>query len=165
MYRFFSLIAALAIFAQPAAAQVVSPLAPAATRSQLDALAAQIPVPATSPPPSETVGGAAGAAMTFRRGDAIQPRLSRTVAFTTSAGGTAVVTWAAMSGPPLVFVVPNIASNATQVTTCFPVDGTATATGVTIKCMTTQTLLGLGLVPFVAAAAGINGQVLALPAS
>lgn len=163
-------LAAGLCWALPSAAQVVSPLdvGDAAARSAAaEALAkansACTPMPAV--PPTETVGGAAGSGTNCRLVNSVQPRISRTIAFTTGSDGTAVVTWVSMGITPLVFPVPNIASGATQVPVCYPVIGTITATGVTIKCYVTQSILGLGIVPFTAAAAGVTGQVLALPAS
>lgn len=160
---------ALVAFSAPVWAQINNPVpfdaTDLATKSDVAAVAATVPAPMLVAPPAEIVGGAAGAAGTYRTGTAVQPRITRTVPFTTGSAGTASVTWTDMIAVPLVFVIPNIASSATQVTNCFPVTGTITSTGATIKCMTTQTLLGLGLVPFVAATSGVVGQVLAIPAS
>jgi hypothetical protein len=138
-----------------------------ATAAQTAAAAAQaaIPVPASTTPGMEMVGGAAGTTNTFRRGDAIQPRISRTVSGTTSAAGTAAVTWQAMGSVPKLVVTPYVTSTETQVPTCYPVTGTVTTTGATIKCFRTQTLLGLGLIPFTVAPAGVQFDVLALPGS
>jgi hypothetical protein len=168
-------IAALALIAAPVGAQTtVSPLAPSTAavddQARADAAAAKAKAdaacaPMAAIPPTETVGGSAGSGTACRLVNSVQPRISRTVSFTTGSNGTAVITWTDMGAVPLVFPIPNVASGATQVPACYPVIGTATATGVTIKCFITQTLLGLGLVPFVAASAGVTGQVLALPAS
>jgi len=140
-----------------------------ASQSALDAVAAAIPAPASTVPGMEVVGGAAGSTMTFRRGDAVQPRITRTVTFTTTSGGTASVTWVAMPSVPLVFPFANIASGATQGSLCYPVSGTITTTGATIKCFTTQSvtvsILGAVVAPITTAAAGVTGQVLAIPAS
>lgn len=78
-------VAVAALMATPAAAQVTYP--PSVTAADLAALSAQIPVPADTVPPAEMPGGAAGAANTFRRGDAVNNRVTRTGVFTIGAGG------------------------------------------------------------------------------
>jgi len=180
----FSLLA-LALIASPAAAQVVvappTSAVPAdvATKSEVQAAkaaadsaaaaaaAAQaaIPVPASTVPGMEMVGGAAGSTNTYRRGDAVQPRISRTVSGTTGSAGTAAITWPAMAAVPKLVVTPYVTAAETQVPTCYPVIGTVTTSGATIKCFKTQTLLGLGLIPFAVAPAGVQFDVLALPGS
>lgn len=127
---------------------------------------AAIPVPASTIPGMEMVGGAAGSTNTFRRGDAVQPRISRTVSGTTGSNGQAAVTWPSMASIPKLTVTSYVASTAvTLPPTCYPVTGTVTTTGATIKCYVDQTILGLGLVPRANAAAGVAFDVLALPGS
>jgi hypothetical protein len=139
----------------------------AADNAATAAAAAQaaIPVPATTIPTMEAIGGAAGSTNTFRRGDAVQPRISRTVSGVTLATGLGAVAWATMQSVPKLTVTPYVTSTETQVPTCYPVIGTVTTTGATIKCFKTQTLLGLGLIPFTVAPAGVQFDVLALPGS
>jgi hypothetical protein len=168
----------LALVASPVGAQVVTApptgtsavdtaarAAAAEAKSAADAAAAAIPVPASTVPGMETIGGAAGSANTFRRGDAVQPRISRTVSGTTGANGQATISWPAMPSAPKLTVTPYVTSAETQVPTCYPVAGTVTTTGAVIKCFRTQTLLGLGLIPFTVAPAGVQFDVLALPGS
>jgi len=127
---------------------------------------AAIPVPATTIPTMEAIGGAAGSTNTFRRGDAVQPRISRTVSGTTGSNGQGAVTWPAMQSVPKLTVTSYVASTATTLPpSCYPVAGTVTTTGATIKCYIDQTILGLGLVPRANAAAGVAFDVLALPGS
>lgn len=121
-------------------------------------------------PPMEVVGGAAGTATAgCRPVNSVQPRITRSVAFTTITGGTATVTWTDMGAVPYVFPIPNIANGAVQAPACYPVSGTISSTGATIKCFTTQTvtvsILGATVAPITTAAAGVTGQVLAIPAS
>jgi len=121
-------------------------------------------------PGMEVVGGAAGTTgVGCRPVNSVQPRITRSVPFTTGAVGTVAVTWADMGAVPLVFPIPNIANGATQGPVCYPVTGTITSTGATIKCFTTQSvtvsLLGAVVAPIVTAGAGITGQVLAIPVS
>lgn len=156
-------LALVALLAAPVSAQVAYP--PSVTQGDLAAVQAQIPQPASTAPPMEVVGGAAGSGPTFRRGDAVQPRISRTVGFTTAANGQSVVTWQDMGAVPKVYIQENITSGATNVPKCYPIASTISATGVTVACYITQSILGLGIVPFTTATAGISGQVLALPAS
>jgi len=87
------ILAALAC-AIPANAQTISSLSPPVTADQLAAIEAKIPVPADSVPPMEMVGGTAGAAATYRRGDAINNRITRSGVFTVS-GATGLIggTW------------------------------------------------------------------------
>jgi hypothetical protein len=140
----------------------------AAAAAQAAAAAACIAVPAV--PSMETVGGSAGTDNgQCRPTNSVQPRITRTVAFTTAADGTATVTWTAMAAVPLVFVVPNVAAGAAQAPDCLPVAGSAKTTGVTVRCWTTQSvtvsLLGAVVAPIITAGAGVTGQVLAIPAS
>ena len=76
-----------------ATAQTVSSLNPV-TPEAMATLQAQIPVPADTVPPTEMPGGAAGAAATFRRADAANPRITRSGVFTVS-GSTGLIggTW------------------------------------------------------------------------
>lgn len=176
------LLAALALFASPAAAQVVAyPTsvdvdaraaalqATTAAQSAQDAAASKCTAtPAV--PTMETVGGSPGTDIgQCRPVNSVQPRISRTVSFTTGTTGTIAVTWPAMTAVPLVFPIPNVANAATQGALCYPVAGTITTTGATIKCYTTQSvtvsLLGAVVAPLTTAGAGVTGQVLAIPAS
>lgn len=151
-------------------AEVSAATAPLATTSALSAVSAAIPVAASTIPNMETVGGAVGTAGTYRPGNAAQPRITRSVAFTTGAAGTVAVTWADIgTTSPLVFPIPNVASGATQGPLCYPVSGTISATGATIKCFTTQTvtvsILGAVVAPLTTAGSGVTGQVIAIPPS
>lgn len=154
--------------------QIVSPLAlPApdtsnlATKAEVAAVAVSVPVPSTSVPPSEIIGGALGTQMVFRRADDVQPRITRGAPCTTVAGGTCAVTWAPMPAAPLVVPVPTVGAGATQAPSCFPVTGSITTTGATIKCFTSQSvtvaLLGAVVAPVTTAAAGVPVQVFAIP--
>ncbi|WP_179507316.1 hypothetical protein [Sphingomonas melonis] len=181
--------------ATPAAAQVVSPLniggssvdtSGLATKTDLTAAqqtaaqakaaadaaalaAANACQPDPSVPPMETVGGAAGSGMACRLANAVQPRISRTVTGTTVTGGTGTVSWPAMPSVPKLTVTPYVASSAAQAPMCFPVTGSVTTTGATIKCFTSQSvtvsLLGAVVAPITTAAAGVTFDVLALPQS
>lgn len=174
------LVFALALVALPAHAQVVSappaavgPVvdqaardAAAAAQAKADAAQAAIPIPASTIPGMEMVGGAAGSANTFRRGDAVQPRISRTIKqAVTGSNGTATVSWPAMPSVPALTLTEYVAANDTVAPSCYPVTGTVTTTGATIKCFVDQSILGLGLLPRKAAGAGVTFDVLALPAS
>lgn len=181
------------VAAMPATAQVVSPLNPPAidttvlatkddvqTASQNAAqakaaadaaalAAAAACQPSATIPPMETIGGSAGSGDACRLANAVQPRISRTVQGVTASGGTGSVTWPAMPSPPRVTVTPYVASSAVQAPMCFPVAGTVTITGATIKCFTSQSvtvsILGAVVAPVTTAAAGVQFDVLALPAS
>lgn len=149
-------------------AQAVAAAAAAgfATTSQVNAVAATVPAPASSVPNMEVVGGAIGTAGTYRPGNAVQPRISRTMRCTTASGGTCTLTWPDIgNAAPVLIADPEIGSSATQVPVCNPVSGTVTATGATVKCFVTQSILGLGIVPFTTAAAGVVVHVLAFPPS
>ena len=174
----------LAFVASPVAAQVsYPPLAvdPATLASKTDVQAAQSAAsaaqsaamnacqPDPSVPPMETVGGSAGSGAACRLANAIQPRISRTVTGVTVTGGNGTVSWPAMTAVPKLTVTPYVASNAAQAPSCFPVTGTVTVTGATIKCFTSQSvtvsLLGAVVAPVTTAAAGVTFDVLALPGS
>lgn len=170
----------LAFVASPVAAQVsYPPLAvdPATLASKAEVQAAQTAAsaaqsaasnacqPDPSVPPMETVGGSAGSGAACRLANSVQPRISRMVSGVTTSAGSGVVTWPAMPATPKLTVTPYVAANAVQVPACYPVTGTVTTTGATIACYMTQTLLGLGLVPFARSTAGVTFDVLALPGS
>jgi len=145
-----------------AAAQAVAIAAQNAAASKCAA------VPAV--PSMETVGGSPGTDIgQCRPVNSVQPRITRSVAFTTGSAGTVAVTWAALPSVPLVFPIPNVANAATQGALCYPVVGTITTTGATIKCYTTQSvtvsILGAVVAPITTAGAGVTGQVLAIPVS
>lgn len=147
------------------AAQTATDLASAAQSAAASKCAATPVVPSM-----EVVGGSAGTSgVGCRPVNSVQPRITRSVAFTTGSGGTVAVTWADMGAVPLVFPIPNIASGATQGPVCYPVSGTVTSTGATLKCFTTQSvtvsLLGSVVAPITTAGAGVTGQVLAIPVS
>lgn len=169
---------ALAVCPTAAAAQLVNPPLPVDTsglQAQITAAATAANIartaalsacqPSASVPPMEMVGGAAGSGDTCRLANAIQPRISRMVSGVTTSAGSGVITWPAMPTMPKLTVTPYVAANATQVPACYPVTGTVTVTGATIACYMTQTILGLGLVPFAKATAGVTFDVLALPGS
>lgn len=149
--------------AQQAAAQAKTAADAAAAKA---AAACQ---PSATIPPMETVGGSGGSGDACRLANAIQPRISRTVQGVTVSGGTGAVSWPAMPSPPRLTVTPYVASSAASAPLCFPVAGTVTVTGATIKCFTTQTvtvsILGAVVAPITTAAAGVTFDVLALPAS
>lgn len=153
-----------------APAQTVSALNSPPTQEALDALAAQIPQPSSTAPVADmAVDGAVGSSPRYRRVDDQAPRISRTVTGSTLSTGLGVVTWPAMTAPPKLTVTPYVASGASQAPICFPVIGTVTNTGATIRCFTTQSvtvsLLGAVVAPLTTAAAGVTFDVLALPAS
>lgn len=168
------------------ALQVVSPLAQptpatvdatarsaaaaAQTAAQQAAQAAAVACkPGATIPPMEIVGGSAGSGDACRLDNAVQPRISRTVTGVTVSGGTGVVSWPAMPSVPRLTVTPYVASSATQAPMCFPVTGSVTITGATIKCYTSQSvtvsILGAVVAPITTAAAGVTFDVLALPQS
>lgn len=159
---------ALATKTDLTAAQQAATQAKAAADAAAQAAAAACQ-PSATIPPMEVVGGSAGSGDACRLANAVQPRISRTVQGVTVAGGTGTVTWPAMPTPPRLTVTPYVASTASSAPLCFPVAGTVTTTGATIKCYTTQSvtvsILGAVVAPITTAAAGVTFDVLALPAS
>lgn len=146
--------------------------AAAQAKTAADAAAASAATKCTAQPmipPTEVVGGAAGSGTNCRVVNSIQPRITRVVPFTTTAAGTADVTWAALGSAPGVVVVPTVASGASSAPICLPVAGTITTTGATIRCWTTQSvtvsILGAAVAPITTAAAGVTGSVIAIPYS
>lgn len=161
----------LALVASPASAQVVYPpvvvdTKAIATKAEVQAVAATIPQIADSVPAADmSTSGVVGSSNLVRRNDAQAPRVSRTVSGTTTTGGTAVVTWTAMASVPKLVVTPYVASTETLPPRCYPVAGSVTAAGATIKCYRDRALLALLQLPAEAAPAGIQFDVLALPGS
>ncbi|WP_279141288.1 hypothetical protein, partial [Sphingomonas paucimobilis] len=113
-------ILALALFATPAAAQVVvAPPAPAssvdttarnaaaAAQATADSAAASVPQPANATPPMEMVGGQTGSQVRYAREDHTHPRITRAAIVTTDSGGNWSVTWASpLASSPTVLPVP-----------------------------------------------------------
>ncbi|MET0375796.1 MAG: hypothetical protein ABW128_16255 [Rhizorhabdus sp.] len=179
--RKFLIVLAVFAWAVPAVAQVTYPPgvdtdARAAATSAIQAAQAAQDAAASkctatpAIPTMETVGGDPGTNIgQCRPVNSVQPRITRSVAFTTGSAGTVVVTWPVMNAAPLVFPIPNVTNAAAQGSLCYPVTGTITTTGATIKCYTTQSvtvsLLGAVVAPLTTAGAGVTGQVLAIPAS
>lgn len=167
MRRLF-LFALFCLCAFPASAQVAYP--PGVSPSDLATVQASIPTPATAVPGVEAVGGAAGSANTFRRGDAIQPRITRAANCTLDSGGSCSITWAsALAVAPTIVTTP-VNPTATQAYMC-NTTSTPTTTTVAIKCWSLQTTTlslaivtaGLNLVPATTAPAGTVVQVIAIP--
>jgi len=165
------LIYALAL-ALPAAAHAQLAVVPKpvdtstlATKSEVTAIAAQIPQPSDAVPPADmSSSGLVGSSPKFRRYDDQAPRISRTAKQqVTGSDGTKVVTWAAMASIPAIDITPHVAANETVPPTCYAVLSTVTTTGATIKCYVDQSLAGLGLLPRKPAAAGVVFDVIALP--
>lgn len=151
-----------------AASDAATAAATVATAAQTAAASKCAATPAV--PGMEVVGGIAGTTgVGCRPVNSVQPRITRSVPFTTGSDGTATVTWTDMGAVPYVFPVPNIANAATQAPGCYPVTGTITSTGTKVKCFTTQTvvvsILGATVAPITTAGSGVTGQILAIPAS
>ena len=125
--------------------------------------------PATVVPPSETVGGAGGTASTFRRSDAVQPRITRAgLATATDTNGNWAITWSTpLATPPVTLPIP--VNTGTEPIVCNV--ATSTGTGATGRCWLARTLPATILTltalvnydPFGTAAPGIMVQVLAIP--
>lgn len=134
--------------AAPAQAQ----LAIVAPRVDLSTMArkSDLPSPSDTVGGAEAVGGAVGVATTYKRGDWVPPRISRTGSCVLSASGTCTLTWSTafaagvvpvMLGEPVV-----INSAAAQPIDC-DVTSAPTIAGVAIKCWAAQsTLLNLTLI-------------------
>lgn len=165
-----------------AAAQAAQAKADAATTAAAQAIAAAaaaqaaIPQPASIAPPSETVAGAAGTAATYRRGDAVQPRITRSATITLDASGAGTFDWTsqgALAAPVQPVITPIYAGASAP--TCAAT--AVTATSVSVKCLfgnplfltlgqlTTAGVNGMSLNPFASPAAGISVAIVALPKS
>lgn len=176
-------VLALALFAAPAAAQVVvAPPAPASTvdttarnaaaaaQATADSAAAAVPLPANATPPMEMVGGQTGSQVRYAREDHTHPRITRAAIVTTDSSGNWSVIWASpLASSPTVLPVPVNAT--TQPVICNV--ATRTTTGATGRCWLARTLPAtiLTLTALVSfdlfgtAANGISVQVLAIPAT
>jgi len=185
MTRYF--LAALSILAaSPAAAQIVNPVADPALKADVtdakrkadDAAAAAAVAaaqaatacqPGATTPPAEAIGGWAGSGSACRLANSVQPRITRAAIVATNASGTAAVTWPAMPAVPVVLPIAILPTSTSQPIDCFPIAGTITTTGASIKCYTAQTvtvsILGAVVAPFTTAAAGVSVQVVAIPTS
>jgi hypothetical protein len=171
-----------ALACSPARAGLDVPPLPAdlsAITAQLAAVQASVPVPASSVAPLETVGGAPGSTMTFRRGDAVQPRITRTAscALVISGGmGTCTTTWDTSSFPTGTTIrlagAPAVVDTTAGAATDQPIDCKAYAvslTGISFRCWQAQSsvvsLLGATVLPFSAPASSVTVQVTAIPSS
>lgn len=167
--RWIVVIAALC-WAAPAVAQDTYPplpIAPSAvaTKAELATLAAQVPVPADTVPPAEMLGGSAGTAPTFRRGDAAPPRITRAAAVSTASDGTWSVTWAVpLTAVPAVLPIA-VNPSATQAIVCNAT--TRTTTGATGRCWQAMAPAVISITvatnPLPAVGAGVSVQVFAIP--
>lgn len=141
-----------------------------ATTQDIQAIQAQIPQPATAPPPMETPAGAPGKAGTYRPGDAVQPRITRSKTVILGSDGTATFDWTAQGALATpVQVATTAVYTGTGVPKCW---ATATsATAVSIKCVVeNNTLLNLaaitaGISLNGLSASGLAVGVIVLPAS
>jgi hypothetical protein len=189
-----ALAGALALLASPVAAQVRQPpvdatklkedivaaavqsaapdLTPYAktadVQAKVDAVAATVPVPRTTIPMMDVIGGKAGTAGTYLPGNVQAQRISRTFQGVTTATGTVVATWLEMpAAPQSVTCTGDVTPGQALPYLCAPVAGTITTTGATMRvwAMQSVTVLGLGLavLPAVIAPANIPVRVLAIP--
>ena len=141
-----------------------------ATKGDVTAIQGQMPQPATMAPPTETPAGSIGTPGTYRPGNAIQPRITRSRTVTLAADGTATFDWTtqgALVAP--VQVATTAIYTGSGVPKCW---ATATsATAVSIKCVVeNNTLLNLAAVTAGInlngmSAAGLSVGVIVLPAS
>lgn len=137
-----------------------------ATKAEVQQVQEAACVPMAQLPPMEAVGGSAGSGNACRLANAVQPRISRVIARgVTAANGTAAVSWAAMPVAPGLYIQPYVSAAETLPFSCFPVAGTVTTTGATIKCYQDQSILALLALPRKAAGAGVVFDVIALPPS
>lgn len=138
--------------------------------AELQAVQAQIPQPASTPPPAEMIGGAVGSAGTYRPADARQPRITRSTTLTLGADGTATFDWTeqgALSLPVQPVVTPIHAG--AGVPDCWAIS--VSTTSVRVKCVVETiaavTILGVGIIGSTsnANAAGMTVGVIVLPKS
>lgn len=143
-----------------------------ATKSEVSAVQATIPQPASAVPPFEAISPTIGTPGTYRPADSVIPRITRAGSCTLIAGGTCTITWAtATASTPMVILQP-INTAATQPMSCNPT-ASPTTTSVSIKCWTLQTTTlslaivttGLNLAPASTSAAGVVVQAIAIPLS
>jgi len=136
--------------------------------SSVATLSAKIPVPASTVPPTERVGGATGTAGTYRPADAVQPRITRAGVVATDNAGAWSITWStALPTPPVTLPIP--INTGTQPVVCNV--ATSTATSASGRCWLARTLPAtlVSVVALVsydvmgAPATGISVQVLAIP--
>jgi len=161
------------LLATPATAQIgtlvngVPPVSPE-TATALAQMQAQIPSPADSVPSIEAPGGAPGATMTFRRGDAVAPRITRSGVFTVS-GATGLIggTWstplpAGASSYPMFFT--GIGPAGSMAIDCIVISSTNTA--FSAQCRQGVLTLSLLSAPIsILAPTGTQVYALALPAT
>lgn len=163
--RKFLIVTVLLLAPAPALAQQVSSLNSPVSAADVQALQAQIPVPADTMPPAEQVGGAPGSTYTFRRGDAVQPRITRMATVSTASDGTWTVTWAAALAQ-VPGVLP-IAVNPTAAQAIVCNTTTRTTTGATGRCWQAMApaLISITVAtnPLPAVGAGVSVQVFAIP--
>lgn len=139
-----------------------------ATKAEVAAVAALVPVPAATTPPSEMIGGSVGTAGTYRPADSATPRITRATTVTTDTAGAWSVTWGTpLNSAPVVIPVPVNAS--TQPIVCNVTARTMTAASG--RCWLARSLPAtLSLVSalvsydvFGAAASNVSVQIIALP--
>lgn len=142
-----------------------------ATSSQIQAIQNQIPQPAASVPPPEVIGGSSGATATYRRGDAVQPRITRSSTLTLDSTGSATFDWTAQGAlaTPVQVIISPVNTSTTAIPICYATAVSATAAS--IKCTMVNTanitlaLVTAGLNMFGASASGMQAGIVALPKS
>lgn len=151
-------ILALAILASPAAAQVVSSPAPStstlATKAEVQAVQAAMPIPATSAPPPDTINGTAGSsANIYALSTHTHPRITYSVVPLTNASGVFSGTFPAgmFAAAPTIALTWESAVN---------ISCQMNASGVTATSFSGRCNLLAGLLPV---GAGIPVHVVALP--
>ena len=181
MYRFLSFVVALAIFAQPASAQVISALNPPTAIDSVARTAAQAAQDAASAacqpmaalPPIEVPGGTTGTGQNCRLADAANNRISRTGLFTVGANGNIVCSgsttcsWsvplpAGAASYPMFFT--SIGTGAMPSVRCRVI--TSTNTGFSAQCSQAAASVSiLGAAVELLATSGTQVYALALPST
>lgn len=147
-------------------AQMASAMAAAvaskADASTVSSLAATIPTPAATVPSMETVGGAVGATMTFRRGDAIQPRITRATVLTTDASCNFTATWTnVLTATPTISLTWVNTTPAAGAIKC-ELTADPTTSGAAGRCLREQPSTTLAAVTVVGIAVAVGSQIVSV---
>lgn len=158
----------LALLALPARAGLDVPPTPVDTSAF--AAKSDLPQPAATVPPAESPQGAAGTPGTYRPGNAVQPRITRSKTVVLDANGQATFDWTAQGALSMqVQAVVTPVYTGTGVPKCWAT--ALSSTSVSIKCVVeNNTLLNLAAVTAGVnlnggSAAGISVGIIVLPTS
>jgi hypothetical protein len=142
---------------------------PPAVDTSTFALKADMPVPAAIVPPTESPQGAVGTPGTYRPGNAVQPRITRSKTVTLDATGAATFDWTAQGALTMqVQAAVTPVFTGTGVPKCWvtAISSTSASIKCTLETVSLITVAGVGVASVTnGSAAGLQVGIIVLPTS